>query len=75
MKKLLLIITASVLAGCATPPRWLAAMYDSNDPCQNYYKQANYQPPSWCGASNNRVYIYSTPRGNGAGNPVGYVNR
>lgn len=46
-----------VLQGCATPPQWLANMYDSNDPCQNYYKVPNYQYPSFCGAGQRPAYI------------------
>lgn len=65
MKRLLLIITASVLTGCGTygEPLWLAAIYNSNDPCQT--GKANY-----CGASSNRVYIY-----NNSGQQSGYVKR
>lgn len=46
------------LSGCA-------AMYDSQDLCQNYYKQANYQYPQHCGASAGTRYItreYTTGR-------------
>lgn len=59
------IILVLLLTGCATPPRWLANMYDSNDPCQNYYRQANYQYPSWCGAGSGKSYVtrdYNTNR-------------
>ena len=57
MKTLITLTLIILLAGCATPPRWLANMYDSNDPCQNYYKVSNYQYPNWCGASSGQKYI------------------
>ena len=30
-----ILLICLMLTGCATPPQWLATMYDSNDPCQN----------------------------------------
>ena len=58
-----------MLTACATPPQWLATMYDNQDPCQ----RQNYQDkqPNWCGASAGRTYIY---KGQG-GAPVGYLQR
>lgn len=55
--KILIVLMILVLTGCATPPRFLANMYDSNDPCQNYYNKANYQYPNWCGANNGKTYM------------------
>ena len=46
-----------ILSGCATPPQWLANMYDSNDACQNYYNKPNYQYPEWCGANKGNRYV------------------
>ena len=51
MKQLILLLVLAVnLTGCA-------AMYNSQDPCQNYYNKPNYQYPSWCGASAGKSYI------------------
>lgn len=57
--KNIILITALLLTGCATPPRWLAHMYDSQDPCQvkNYGGDWS-KIPSYCGSTNNRIYIY-----------------
>ena len=55
MKTLILLI-ALALTGCATPPRFLAAMYDNNDPCQSK-GQVNYQYPSFCGAGSGTRYV------------------
>jgi starvation-inducible outer membrane lipoprotein len=64
MKKLIFVI-ALCLTGCATPPSWLASMYDSNDRCQNYYKVENYKYPDWCGAGSGARLVtrdYNTGR-------------
>lgn len=68
MKFTMLLVTA-LLTGCATPPYWLAEMFDANDPCQ----QRNYvdKQPNWCGASSGRTYIY---KGQG-GAPIGYISK
>lgn len=71
MKKLLLIITAGVLAGCATPPRWVSAMYDNQDACQ--HKNAQGQYPSYCGAGRSQMAIYSTPNQQPIGAQSGYI--
>lgn len=49
--KTIVIVLALFLTGCATPPRFLAAMYDSNDPCQRTELIQTGQYPSFCGAS------------------------
>jgi starvation-inducible outer membrane lipoprotein len=50
--KTLILILALTLVGCATPPKWLAAHYNNQDPCQrDPYLQ-------YCGASNGRAIIY-----------------
>lgn len=54
--KFVIVALTLILTGCATPPQWLADMYDSNDRCQNYYKVPNYQSPSYCGAGGGRAY-------------------
>jgi len=48
--KILLLTLLLALTGCA-------GMYDRQDLCQNYYKQANYQYPQHCGASAGTRYI------------------
>lgn len=55
MKTILVLLTL-VLTGCATPPRFLAEMYDNNDPCQSR-GQPNYQYPSYCGAASGKSYV------------------
>lgn len=42
--KIFVLALAVALTGCATPPRFLAAMYNNNDPCQRQVM------PDWCGA-------------------------
>ena len=54
--KTILVVLALTLTGCAQPPRWLANMYDNNDPCQSK-GVANYQYPSFCGASAGTSYV------------------
>ena len=83
--KTILAVLVLTLSGCATPPQWLANHYDRNDPCQTgqfteaerlrLNRPVGYQQPSWCGASNNRVIIYSAPRGAPVGNAVGYIKK
>ena len=70
MKTLLVIVTL-MLTGCGTygEPLILARWYDSRDPCQQQNYGKNPQP-SFCGASQGRVYIY--PK-NGAA--VGYIQK
>jgi hypothetical protein len=41
------LVLVILLSGCASPPRFLAEMYDSNDPCQLRNNGGNY--PSFCG--------------------------
>lgn len=53
--KLAIILATILLTGCATPPRFLAAMYDNNDPCQVQNNGGNY--PSFCGASSGTRYV------------------
>lgn len=63
----LVLSTAIVLSGCAQ----IANFYDRQDPCQTRAelgRPANYQPPSWCGASSSRTYIY-----NNRGQAQGYI--
>jgi uncharacterized protein YceK len=55
--KFLIILMVVLLSGCATPPRFLAAMYDSNDPCQNYYNRADYKLPNFCGSGSGTRYV------------------
>lgn len=71
MIKFILILIAVLLTGCATPPQFLAEMYDRNDPCQTRAelgRPAGYQRPDWCGAASGRRYIY-----NNQNQRIGYV--
>ena len=44
MFKIIIILAATVLSGCA-------AYFDSQDPCQAHNRPAGYQRPTFCGAS------------------------
>lgn len=69
--KLTALLLSLTLVGCAVPPRWLAAHYNSQDPCQSAKTM-----PDWCGAGGSgRATIYSTPNGNPVGAPVGYIKK
>lgn len=80
MKTLYTVLITLALTGCATPPQWLAAVYDNNDMCQfqNVPGRTNNEKvlnqPSYCGAGAKRQYIYATPRNQPLGAPTGYVN-
>ena len=64
-----------LLTGCATPPRWLAAHYNSQDMCQQR-NNPDRQLPSFCGAgSAGRTTVYATPTGNPIGREVGYTKK
>lgn len=70
MKTVALLISLTLM-GCATAPRWLAAHYNSQDPCQNAKTM-----PDWCGAgSSGRTTIYSTPNQQPIGAPIGYIKK
>ena len=63
--KLTIIALTLLLTACATPPRFLAAMYDNNDPCQQTHLIKTGQYPSFCGAGSGTRYItrdYQTGR-------------
>ena len=63
--KILLMAVILTLTGCASPPRFLAAMYDNNDPCQQTHLIATGQYPSFCGAGSGTRYVtrdYTTGR-------------
>lgn len=55
--KTLLVILALALTGCAQPPKFLAAMYDNNDPCQQTHLIKTGQYPSFCGAGSGTRYV------------------
>ena len=60
MKKILTILVLLNLTACATPPQWLAHMYNVNDPCQNrpeLNRPQGYQIPNWCGAGGKTLYV------------------
>lgn len=61
MKYLLIVLS---LTGCATPPQWLADMYDSNDPCQRTELIAKGTYPSYCGGGSSKYVTrdYTTGR-------------
>lgn len=63
MKLLVSVCLLVSLVGCAS-------YWDANDPCQSRNHGANYQKPNWCGASDNRAYIY-----NNGGSIIGYIKR
>jgi hypothetical protein len=75
MKSLLIFVTVMGLTGCATPPQFLADMYDRNDPCQTGQfneterqrlgRPVGYQMPDWCGASKGSVRVQSYVKSNG----------
>lgn len=67
MAKYILFLSI-VLTGCAQPPRLLAEIYNSNDPCQLRNNGGNY--PSFCGASGNRITVY-----NNRDKAIGYVKQ
>lgn len=57
--KILMVFIAVTLTGCATPPRFLAAIYDGADRCQ---RDVNL---SWCGAGSGTTLVtrdYQTGR-------------
>lgn len=70
--KTIIVLAAILLTGCATPPAFLANHYNNMDPCQAHRPERaqGYQRPNWCGASNDRVYLY-----NNAGQPLGYIKK
>ena len=81
MKLFLLTLTSCILTGCGAygEPLLLARIYDNNDPCQPQNirgataKERAANMPSFCGASSNRQYIYTTPQNQAVGAPSGYV--
>jgi len=85
VKKILALIAVINLGGCAGALQFVANTYDRNDPCQTgafseserkrLGRPVGYQQPNWCGASDSRVVIYSTPQGAAVGNPVGYIKK
>jgi starvation-inducible outer membrane lipoprotein len=60
IKITILITFLFSMAGCATPPQWLANAYNEADPCQMKYKAADHVRPSFCGKSKTpgRIIIY-----------------
>ena len=71
MKRVTIIILAVLTTACATPPRWVSAMYDNQDTCQ--HKNAQGQYPSYCGAGRSQMTIYSTPNQQPIGAQSGYI--
>ena len=61
MKILIALLILSSLSGCATPPRFIANYYNSQDPCQSYGKPQGWQRPDWC-YTNNNSYLVTTQR-------------
>jgi starvation-inducible outer membrane lipoprotein len=67
VNKALVAVVVLLLSGCATPPQFLANMYDRADQCQHKAdptKPLGLQTPSWCGAggSTGTVRDYYTGR-------------
>lgn len=46
----MIVASTLLISGCATPPRWLADHYNSQDPCQARGR-VNYSLPNFCGAA------------------------
>lgn len=68
MKRVTIVLVALTLTACATPPRWVSAMYNNQDACQVK------NPPSYCGSgSSNRATIYTTPHQQPIGYSAGYI--
>lgn len=65
--KILILLVAVLLTGCAAPFEMYAHYLNSQDPCQRQNNGGVY--PSFCGAGSGKTYIY---KGTG-GAPVGYV--
>lgn len=55
--KTLIVVLALMLSGCATPPQWLATMYNRNDRCQNFDRDPNYRQPDFCGSGGGKTYV------------------
>lgn len=55
--KILLMAICLTLTACAQPPKFLAAMYNNNDPCQRVELIKTGQYPSFCGASSGKTYV------------------
>lgn len=55
--KILAITLVLLLTGCAQPPKLLAYLYDSNDPCQRTELIKTGQYPSWCGGGSGTKYV------------------
>ena len=64
MKTILMAVIVLNLTACASPPRFLAAMYDNNDPCQQTHLIKTGEYPGWCGGSGTRYVTrdYQTGR-------------
>jgi hypothetical protein len=63
--KTILMAVILTLSGCASPPRFLATMYNNNDPCQKTQLIATGEYPSWCGGGSGTRYVtrdYATGR-------------
>lgn len=54
MRNMVLILISVVLTACATPPQWVSDYFNAQDPCQKT------QTPGYCGAGNNRIWVYNT---------------
>jgi len=69
MKTVIALVLLVNLTACATPPQWLASMYDRNDPCQTGVgneqrrqelgRPVGYRAPDYCGYGSNRTFIYN----------------
>ena len=71
--KLLILFVILTLTGCATPPSFLAAMYDNADMCQR--KNYTGTQPGYCGAADSRTYYYVTRNNSPLGEQAGYAKR
>jgi len=64
--KILILLVAVGLSGCATPFQMYAHYLNTQDPCQRQNNGGVY--PEWCGAGGGKTYIY-----NNQGARVGYT--
>lgn len=65
--KIIILLVAVTLTGCAAPFELYARYQNTQDPCQRHVNGGVY--PEWCGAGAGKSHIY---QGQG-GAPIGYI--
>ena len=73
MSRTLAVLISLLITGCSQPPKFLADVYDNQDPCQfRHYtgtvKEKTAKMPNWCYGSQGKVNIYDT-----RGKAIGYT--